>query len=109
MIGSVLQNVCAAPARREVVYTQTIYRPAPVQYVAPVVQYVQPPPVVQYVQPQVAVQPPPVTETVWIENANGSRTPVELRRADGGRYIGPRGEYYMQYPTMEQLRQVYGL
>lgn len=68
------------------------------------------PPVVRYVDPQtVVVQPVPVSETVWITNSNGSRTPVELRRADGGMYIGPKGEYYMGLPTNEQLRQLYGL
>ncbi len=47
--------------------------------------------------------------TVWIVNANGSRTPVLLRAADGGQFIGPRGEYYAGLPTEDQLRPVYGL
>lgn len=46
--------------------------------------------------------------TVWITNANGSRTPVELERVDG-RWRGPRGEYYDSLPTQEQLASVYGL
>ncbi len=52
----------------------------------------------------------PVAESVVINvpNANGSFTPVTLRK-DGGAYIGPRGEYYYQQPTVEQLRSVYGL
>jgi hypothetical protein len=54
------------------------------------------------------VQPAPATETVWIENSNGSRIPVELRRADGGLFVGPRGEYYMGLPSNDQLRQIYG-
>lgn len=47
--------------------------------------------------------------TVWIENSNGSRTPVLLRMTEGGQYIGPRGEYYPAMPTEEQLRKVYGM
>ena len=40
-------------------------------------------------------------------NANGSYTPVTLRRV-GGVYVGPRGEQYLNLPNVEQLR-VYGL
>ncbi len=47
--------------------------------------------------------------TVWVQNSNGSRTPVTLRMTEGGQYIGPRGEYYPSMPTEEQLRQVYGI
>lgn len=47
--------------------------------------------------------------TVWIENSNGSKTPVQLRQTDGGQYVGPRGEYYSTMPTQDQLRKVYGL
>lgn len=49
------------------------------------------------------------TVTVNVVNSNGSITPVTLRRQGTG-YIGPRGEYYSQLPTSEQLRQAgYGL
>jgi hypothetical protein len=78
-----------------------------------------PPPVV-VVRPPVMVQPappimmepaPPViqdsTVTVWITNSNGSRTTVQLTRRNGW-YVGPRGEYYDQMPTNEQLRLAYG-
>ncbi len=47
--------------------------------------------------------------TVWINNSNGSKTPVQLRMTEGGQYIGPRGEYYSSMPTEEQLRKVYGM
>lgn len=47
--------------------------------------------------------------TVWIQNSNGSRTPVLLRMTEGGQYIGPRGEYYPTMPTEDQLRKVYGM
>ena len=47
--------------------------------------------------------------TVWVDNSNGSKTPVQLRQTDGGQYVGPRGEYYSTMPTQEQLRKVYGM
>jgi hypothetical protein len=72
-----------------------------------------PPPVVIVRPPvPVVVKPaPPVvldsTVTVWITNSNGSQTTVPLTRHNGW-YIGPRGEYYDQMPTNEQLRLAYG-
>ena len=47
------------------------------------------------------------TLTIWIFNANGSRTPVTLTRRGAG-YVGPNGEYYCARPTHRQLRVVYG-
>ena len=60
----------------------------------------------------IVVRPaPPVVEdsqiTAWITNSNGSKTSVQITRR-GGWYIGPRGEYYDEMPTNEQLRTVYG-
>ena len=46
---------------------------------------------------------------VVITNDNGSQTPVELTKLDGGGYRGPKGEYYSQLPTEGQLRALYGL
>ena len=100
-VGSVLQ-ACAEPPRREVVYT-TRYVEAPT--VVREVQYVQPQ--VQYVQPKVVI--PESTITIWVRNSNDSQTPVTLRRASGGRYIGPRGEYYDGIPGNGQLRELYGM
>jgi hypothetical protein len=57
----------------------------------------------------VVVQQVAMTETVWVRNSNASMTPVTLRRADNGMYVGPKGEYYMGLPNNEQLRQLYGL
>ena len=45
--------------------------------------------------------------TVWITNSNGSQTPVTLKRSGPG-YLGPRGEWYPNMPTDEQLKMVYG-
>lgn len=73
---------------------------------------VQRPPIVVEQAPPVVIEPtPPIvqnsTVTVWVLNSNGSRTSVQLTRQGRG-YLGPRGEYYDQMPTNEQLRVVYG-
>lgn len=47
------------------------------------------------------------TVTVNITNSNGSITPVVLKKQGVG-YVGPRGEYYNNLPTPEQLKPVYG-
>lgn len=44
---------------------------------------------------------------VWITNSNGSQTSVKLKKSGPG-YLGPRGEWYSNMPTNEQLRVVYG-
>ena len=69
-------------------------------------------PVVIQPAPTVVIRPAvPVVEeiaiTVWITNSNGSQTTVRLTR-QGAWYVGPRGEYYAEMPTNEQLRVVYG-
>ncbi len=79
--------------------------------VGPPVVVVRPPVVLPPAPPVVIEQAPPIiqdsTVTVWIANSNGSHTSVPLTRQGRG-YIGPRGEYYDQMPTNEQLRVVYG-
>ena len=99
------------PAHRHVVVVPP-RRPRFVRFGPPVV--VQPPVVrrvvIQPAPPVVIQVPPPVQETtiiVWITNSNGSKTSVNLTR-EGAWYVGPRGEYYMEMPTNEQLRVVYG-
>ncbi len=47
------------------------------------------------------------TVVINVSNSNGSITPVTLRR-EGNEYIGPKEEHYLQLPTAEQLRSVYG-
>ncbi len=96
VIGSVMQSAWAAPPRRSIVRTRTVYVTPPVQEV----HYLP--------QTTTTVTVPSPTEKVWVMNSNGSMIPVELRRAGGGNYIGPRGEYYSGLPTNEQLRKLYG-
>jgi len=45
--------------------------------------------------------------TVNVTNSNGSVSQVRLRKQGVG-YVGPRGEYYHNLPTPEQLRPIYG-
>ena len=103
------------PAPRPVVITPPV-RHRPIRWYTPHVgPVVVPPPVVR----RVVIEPAPIVTvgtsvpvsviaiTVWITNSNGSQTSVRLTR-EGAWYVGPRGEYYSQMPTNEQLRVVYG-
>jgi len=47
------------------------------------------------------------SQLVNVRNSNGSIVLVKLRRQGVG-WLGPRGEYYPQLPSSEQLRPVYG-
>jgi len=47
------------------------------------------------------------TVTVNVHNSNGSIVAVELQKYGVG-FLGPRGEYYGNLPTSEQLWPVYG-
>ncbi len=49
---------------------------------------------------------PPVV--INVPNANGSYTPVRLTPSGTG-YLGPKGEFYQNLPTVSQLAPVYGL
>ena len=55
-----------------------------------------------------AVREEAVTSYVNLPNPNGSVTPVAIKR-QGNVYIGPRGEQYTSYPTVEQLKPIYGV
>ncbi|MDO8303851.1 MAG: hypothetical protein Q7T18_11475 [Sedimentisphaerales bacterium] len=55
-----------------------------------------------------AIREDAVTSYVNLPNPNGSVTPVLIKR-QGNVYIGPRGEQYTSYPTVEQLQPVYGM
>jgi len=52
---------------------------------------------------------PPLKKILWIENTNGSKTPVELEQQADGTWIGPIGEVYNELPSAEDLRSAYGL
>jgi hypothetical protein len=47
--------------------------------------------------------------TVWLNNSNGSQTPVHLTQNSDGSYTGPRGERYQAMPTEDQLKKAYGM
>jgi hypothetical protein len=108
--------MCRPPMHERVIVTRPWHHP-PVHVMPPYrdVVVVRPPVVERVIiepQPPVIVQSPaPVvvegTVEVWITNSNGSRTAVKVTR-QGPWYIGPRGEYYTDMPTNEQLRVVYG-
>ena len=112
--------MCYPPVHRHVVLGSPwrhrfIHRGPPVVVHYPPVAPVIYPPVVRHVvlepAPPVIVRTPlPVEESsisIWITNSNGSKTSVRLTR-EGPWYVGPRGEYYAEMPTNEQLRVVYG-
>ena len=56
------------------------------------------------VQPQSQM---PGMSTVNIPNSRGGYTSVTLRRSGNG-FVGPQGEYYPNYPSVEQLKTMYG-
>ena len=94
------------------VYDGAYYRPAPAGYVVvqqPQVVVVQPAPqATQQTTAQAAVSDLPDTVTLVIDNPNGSRTPVTLKRVPDG-WKGPKGEIYDKLPTSDQLAPYYGL
>ncbi|MBF0523190.1 MAG: hypothetical protein HQL24_09065 [Candidatus Omnitrophica bacterium] len=62
------------------------------------------------VQPPVIVQAPVQIQdisTINIPNSKGGYTSVTLRRSGNG-FVGPQGEFYPTYPSVEQLRVMYG-
>ena len=44
---------------------------------------------------------------VNILNVNGSYTQVKIVRVNNG-FIGPQGEYYTEFPRVDQLKIMYG-
>jgi hypothetical protein len=60
-------------------------------------------------QPQIVQAQPqmPETSTVNIPNSRGGYTSVTLTRSGNG-FVGPQGEYYPNFPSVEQLRIMYG-
>jgi len=46
------------------------------------------------------------TYDIYLPNGNGTFTLVQLSKTGNG-YLGPQGEYYPNYPTMDQLKERY--
>lgn len=53
-----------------------------------------------------AVEAPEKTIVVTVPNPNGSYIPVTLQKYSDG-YVGPNGEFYPDYPTIDQLKAMY--
>lgn len=53
-----------------------------------------------------AVEAPEKTVVVTVPNPNGSYMPVTLQKYSDG-YVGPNGEFYPDYPTIDQLKAMY--
>jgi hypothetical protein len=97
-------------------YNETYYLRAQTGYVVvddPVYQVVDLPQQVKVVESPITV--PAATDenldgkyTINIPSATGGNyTPVTLKRSGNG-FLGPQGEYYDQFPSVEQLRLMYG-
>jgi hypothetical protein len=52
-----------------------------------------------------ALQQQANSQTVWITNSNGSKSSVTLSKGPMGNWVGPRGEYYENFPTEDQLKK----
>jgi outer membrane lipoprotein SlyB len=67
----------------------------------------------QVTAPQQQTYNAPATQsnsvTVWLNNSNGSQTPVHLTQNSDGSYTGPKGERYPTMPSEAQLKQLYGM
>jgi hypothetical protein len=81
-------------------YNSTYYVKQPEGYTV-----VTPPPSVVSTNPP-AVEAPEKTIVVTVPNPNGSYMPVTLQKYTDG-YVGPNGEFYPDYPTIDQLKAMY--
>lgn len=81
-------------------YNNTYYVQEPAGYTV-----VTPPPQVVTANPP-AVEAPEKTIVVTVPNPNGSYIPVTLEKYSNG-YKGPNGEFYPDYPTIDQLKAMY--
>ena len=65
---------------------------------------------VVYAQPVVTTQPPVYSQDsfpVNIPNNSGGYTKVFIKKSGNG-YVGPQGEFYATFPTVAQLKAMYG-
>jgi len=80
----------------------------PVVYVQPQPVVVQPPQQVVVAQP-VVVAPPVVAQDMFsvnVPNKSGGYTAVVIKKSGNG-YQGPQGEFYADFPKVEQLKAMY--
>lgn len=63
--------------------------------------------VVEKVIPSAPIEKADKIFTVNVPNTKGGFTAVTLKRTTNG-YIGPQGEFYPEFPTVEQLQIMYG-
>jgi len=54
------------------------------------------------------VEPSTEAFTVNIPDSNGGYAPVVIKKAAGGGFTGPQGEGYAEFPSVEQLKALYG-
>jgi len=97
MPGALPSRVVATPAPAQ---STVSYVPAPST----------PPPPVAAVEKTTAAEAAGMTNTVFVVNiptAKGTYTPVALKRSGIG-FIGPQGEFYTEFPRIEQLKLMYG-
>lgn len=101
--------VAALPERHKVIiydntdyyyYNSTYYVKQPQGYAV-----VTPPPSVVSSNSS-AAEAPEKTVVVQVPNPNGSYIPVTLQKYSDG-YTGPNGEFYPEYPTVDQLKAMY--
>lgn len=83
-------------------YDRTYYQQEPQGY-----RVVTPPPAAA-AKNSAAVEAPEKTIVVNVPNPNGSYIPITLQKYSDG-YQGPKGEYYPDYPTLEQLKAMYSI
>jgi hypothetical protein len=89
------------PPKPLVIQTTTAGQGAP-----PVPVSVQPSPAIQAVGVPAASASADESFTVNIPNSKGGHTPVTLKRSGNG-FIGPQGEYYPEFPRIDQLKVMY--
>ena len=103
--------VVAVPPKEVVVQPPSVVVPAPAIPVA-----VTPAPGAPPAVASIPIAPPPMpaqpaaadkTFTVNIPNVRGTYTPVILTKSGTG-FIGPQGEFYAEFPCVEQLKVMYG-
>lgn len=46
--------------------------------------------------------------TIWITVSNGSEYPITIKQVEKNKFLGPRGEYYSEVPSKQQLSVLYG-